>query len=92
MPPTTPHTTTITLPGSTAAEMIANVRVIMEHLKTAHHSHTPEITFETPDRASGIWAMSGLSVWNQGDGGALVPRHGPLLRDLREARRHLAIH
>jgi SnoaL-like domain len=53
-------------PWTTAAEMIANVRVIMEHLKTAHHSHTPEITFEAPDHASGIWAMSGLSVWDQG--------------------------
>jgi hypothetical protein len=54
-------------PWTTAAEMIANVQVIMEHLKTAHHSHTPEITLEAPDRASGIWAMSGLSVWNQGE-------------------------
>jgi hypothetical protein len=53
-------------PWTTAAEMIANVRVIMDHLKTAHHSHTPEITFEGSDHASGIWAMSGLSVWNQG--------------------------
>ena len=33
--------------------MIANVRVIMEHLKTAHQSHTPEITFETPDAVNG---------------------------------------
>jgi hypothetical protein len=54
-------------PWTTAAEMIANVRVIMKHLKTAHHSHTPEITFESPDHASGVWAMSGLSVWNQGE-------------------------
>lgn len=54
-------------PWTTAAEMIANVRVIMENLQTAHHSHTPEITFEGPDRASGIWAMTGLSLWKQED-------------------------
>lgn len=54
-------------PWTTAAEMIANVRVIMQDLQTAHHSHTPEITFEAPDRATGIWAMSGLSVWTQDD-------------------------
>jgi len=54
-------------PWTTASEMIANVRVIMGDLQTAHHSHTPEITFDAVDRASGIWAMNGLSVWNQGD-------------------------
>jgi len=54
-------------PWTTAAEMIVNVRVIMQDLQTAHHSYTPEITFEMPDRATGIWAMSGLSVWTQGD-------------------------
>lgn len=53
-------------PWTTASEMIANVQVIMQDLQTSHQSHTPEITFETPDRASGIWAMSGLSLWTQG--------------------------
>jgi len=52
---------------TTAAEMIANVRKSMENLVTMHHSHTPEITFETPKRAKGIWAMTGLSLWKQGD-------------------------
>jgi hypothetical protein len=54
-------------PWTTAAEMIANVRVIMDRLRTAHHSHTPEITFESPTQASGIWAMNGVSMWDQGD-------------------------
>ena len=49
----------------TAAEMIANTRKSMEHLKTAHHSHTPEITFETATTARGIWAMEGNSFWQQ---------------------------
>jgi hypothetical protein len=52
---------------TSAAEMIVNVRKSMENLVTMHHSHTPEITFETPSRAKGIWAMTGLSLWKQGD-------------------------
>jgi hypothetical protein len=50
---------------TTAAEMMVTVRKSMEHLTTLHHSHTPEVTFESPTRASGIWAMEGLSVWQQ---------------------------
>ena len=50
---------------TTAREMIANVSKSMEHLTTLHHSHTPEITFETPIRATGIWAMEGMSFWQQ---------------------------
>jgi len=34
-------------PWTSAAEMIANVREIMKDVRTAHHSHTPEITFES---------------------------------------------
>jgi len=54
-------------PWTTAREMVANVREIMKSLQTAHQSHTPEITFQSPTRASGIWAMTGISLWNQGD-------------------------
>lgn len=50
---------------TTAREMIANVAKSMEHLTTMHHSHTPEITFETPTSALGIWAMEGMSFWKQ---------------------------
>ena len=39
---------------------------IMAGLRTAHHSHTPEITFDSPTAASGIWAMNGVSMWDQG--------------------------
>lgn len=52
-------------PWTTASEMIANISKIMEHLTTIHQSHTPEITFEAPDRASGVWAMQGMSFWKQ---------------------------
>ena len=50
---------------TTAKEMIANVAKSMAGLTTLHHSHTPEITFETPTRATGIWAMEGMSFWQQ---------------------------
>lgn len=50
---------------TTAAEMIANTRKAMEHLITLHQSHTPEIEFESPTRASGIRAMEGMSFWQQ---------------------------
>jgi SnoaL-like domain len=53
---------------NSAAEMIANVRSLLGPDKiTVHHSHTPEITFESPTRASGIWAMEDNIFWKQGD-------------------------
>ena len=51
---------------TSASQMIANVRKSMENLTTLHHRHTPEITFQTADRAEGIWAMEGMSFWRQG--------------------------
>jgi hypothetical protein len=50
---------------TTAVEMIANISKIMQHLTTLHHSHSPEITFESRTEARGIWAMKGLSLWRQ---------------------------
>lgn len=44
-----------------AQEMIDNVSKLMgDHRITVHHSHTPEITFETAERAKGIWAMEDM--------------------------------
>jgi hypothetical protein len=54
-------------PWTSAAEMIANVSRIMAGLTTVHHSHTPEIGFDSSTRAHGIWAMKGLSLWKQGE-------------------------
>jgi hypothetical protein len=51
---------------TSAAEMIANVSRIMAQMITLHHSHTPEIEFDSPTKARGIWAMKGLSLWKQG--------------------------
>jgi hypothetical protein len=50
---------------TSAKEMIANVARSMEHLTTLHHSHTPEIEFASPVKAKGIWAMEGMSFWQQ---------------------------
>lgn len=44
-----------------AQEMIDNVsRLMGDHVTTVHHSHTPEITFESPGKARGVWGMEDL--------------------------------
>ena len=50
---------------TSAAEMMLYVPKSMEHLHTMHHSHTPEITFDSATKARGIWAMEGMSFWKQ---------------------------
>ena len=40
-----------------AVEYVANLAPILQFVTTVHHGHTPEITIETPESASGIWAM-----------------------------------
>jgi len=53
-----------------AQEMIDNVSKLMgDHVKTVHHSHTPEIVFESDTRAAGIWAMEDMIF--DADSGAL---------------------
>ena len=49
-----------------AAEYIAKLRPILEPITTVHHGHMPEITIETPDSASGIWAMEDMLRWPNG--------------------------
>lgn len=51
---------------TSAEQMIANVREQMSGLTTFHHSHTPEILFESPVRATGTWAMSGGVIFDEG--------------------------
>jgi len=44
-----------------AQEMIENVRELLGPDRiSVHHSHTPEITFESPTKAKGIWAMEDM--------------------------------
>ena len=54
-------------PWKSAAEMIRNIRASMEGVTSVHQCHTPDITFESPTRATGIWAMSDYLSWKQGD-------------------------
>lgn len=54
-------------PTWTLAETIENVSSLLAHIDSAHHSYTPEITFTSPQRAEGIWAMEDMLFWNQGE-------------------------
>jgi hypothetical protein len=49
-----------------AANMVRQVSQIMANVTSVHHSHTPEITFESPTTARGIWAMEDNLFWKQG--------------------------
>lgn len=55
---------------TSSAEMIANVSAIMDTMTTVHHSYDPEIVFDSPVRARGIWAMLGAQVSQDGDAAA----------------------
>lgn len=49
-----------------AQVMIENVRQLLGPDKiSVHHSHTPEITFESATIAKGIWAMEDNIFWQQ---------------------------
>ncbi len=50
---------------TSAAEMMIYVPKSMENLTTLHQSHTPEIEFDSATKARGIWAMEGMSFWQQ---------------------------
>ncbi len=51
-----------------AEEMITNVRQLLGPEKiSVHHSHTPEISFLSPTKATGIWAMEDNIFWKQGE-------------------------
>ena len=55
---------------TSSEEMIRNVSKIMTEIDsiTVHHSYDPEIVFDTPTKARGIWAMTAAKV-AQGDDG-----------------------
>jgi hypothetical protein len=52
-------------PWNSAKEMIANIKAAMVKITSVHHSHTPVITFESPTKASGHWAMEDNLYWDQ---------------------------
>lgn len=46
--------------------IIGQIRMAVDDAATSHQVHTPEIAFESADRASGIWAMQDRVVWQAG--------------------------
>jgi len=46
--------------------IVALVRRVVGDAVSVHHGHAPEITVESPDEASGIWAMEDRLVWPEG--------------------------
>lgn len=47
-----------------AADYVAKLAPILEEVQTVHHGHMPEITIESSDSATGIWAMED-KLWVQ---------------------------
>jgi hypothetical protein len=54
-------------PWLSSKEMIENVSRIMNDSITVHHSYDPEIVFDSPTNARGIWAMSGAGISKDGE-------------------------
>lgn len=54
-------------PWTSSKEMIENVSRLMDDMITIHHSYDPEITFDSPNKARGIWAMTDAAVSKNGD-------------------------
>ncbi|MEY2943228.1 MAG: hypothetical protein RLY97_1242 [Pseudomonadota bacterium] len=46
--------------------IVAQVRFAVDFAATSHQVHTPEITREEPDAATGVWAMQDRVVWQAG--------------------------
>jgi hypothetical protein len=50
-----------------AENVVRQLSVQLDGVTTAHHSHSPDITFETPTKAHCIWGMEDNLYWKQGD-------------------------
>lgn len=50
-----------------AADVARQLAVTLDGVITAHHSHTPVIVFDTPDKATCVWAMEDNLYWKQGE-------------------------
>jgi hypothetical protein len=50
-----------------AEDVVRKLSVQLDGVTTAHHSHSPDISFETPTRAHCIWGMEDNLYWKQGD-------------------------
>ena len=52
-------------PRRGAKANVDGVARILEGISTVHHCHTPEITFESPTTARGVWGMEDILVDTQ---------------------------
>jgi hypothetical protein len=50
-----------------AEDVVKGLAVNLAGVVTAHHSHTPVITFESPTKAYCVWSMEDNLYWKQGD-------------------------
>jgi hypothetical protein len=50
-----------------AADVVRQLSVTLEGVTTAHHSHTPDISFESPTKAHCVWSMEDNLYWKQDD-------------------------
>ncbi len=46
--------------------IIGQIRFAVDDAVTSHQVHTPEIVFDSVDRATGLWAMQDRVVWQAG--------------------------
>ncbi len=63
-------------PWTSSKEMTENVARLMNDMTTVHHSYDPDIVFDSPTKARGIWAMTDASVTNTADGPAWTIGYG----------------
>jgi hypothetical protein len=54
-------------PWTSSKEMIENTSRLMGDMITIHHSYDPEIIFDSPTKARGIWAMTDAAVSKNDD-------------------------
>lgn len=53
-------------------EIALKVLASLTDAVSAHHGHTPELTFTGPDTATGIWAMQDIVEWPRSASGERV--------------------
>ena len=66
-PDATSQSEGVAQPWTSVKHMREDIGARLHGVKTAHHSHTPNITFESRDKANGVWAMEDNLLWKQGD-------------------------
>jgi len=63
-------------PWTSSKQMIENVARLMNDMTTVHHSYDPDIVFDSPTKARGIWAMTDASVTKAGYGASWTIGYG----------------